>query len=155
MIKATTTFLTLMLIASFAGTVIGAQPMVGSAVAQGEQSSENACRDIPGATLVRGECTTPAVQGQPTCNPQTVVGVQPTIIGNKCTVSQYFYPYQQDDYSAFKDACRAISDSYTEYDDFPGFTLCYYPTTPGELTCPTGGELVGNQCVSRPGQGRG
>ncbi|MDQ3836105.1 MAG: hypothetical protein M3270_04130, partial [Thermoproteota archaeon] len=81
----TTLFISGALLAGFMA-MMGSPQMIVPAQAQSAQGSENACKELPGATLERGRCTAPADETTiTTCDP--FFGQIPTPSGDKCTAS--------------------------------------------------------------------
>src|SRR6266487_1717697 len=141
--KTTTALLSLALVASFAGTMISIPQMIGSANGQSK-----ACPD--GTRPVQGQCvTTTSAPATETC-PSTVTGPSFTVPvtgprGGKCTATLIAQSL-----SNFRFFCEQdLGGTFNN-----GAHTCTFQAT---LSCPNGGELIGDQCVTttttKPGQG--
>ena len=149
--------LTSVVIASFAGTMISMPQMIGSANAQSEQGSEHACKELPGATLERGQCIAPA-ESESVCDPSSVGGVTATLNDGTqtCTATTTLPASQVND---FRKACEDIVVDGTQGTfsqvNVPRsgdkIVTCQFPATE-EFACP--GDIIPTSeglCITKPG----
>jgi hypothetical protein len=134
--------------------------MIGSANASSEASergSGNACKNLPGGEVERGECVAPATQTR-TVTCKEVFGQTPTPSAEEtCTaVTTVGTPALR---NTAQDACKAAGDPEPDTKPVtggPGFTItCGYPATiTTTSTCPN--DIVPTpgpnpQCITKPG----
>ena len=156
--KAITTLLTSVLVASFAGAMISMPQMIQSVNAQSEQGSEHACKELPGATLERGQCIAPATS-EFVCDPSSVAGVAATPNDDgTCTTEPTRLPASQ--VNDFRKACEDIVVDGTHGTfsqvNVPGnpsnkIVTCQFPATE-TLDCP--GDIIPTSeglCITKPG----
>jgi hypothetical protein len=153
--KAITTLLTSVLVASFAGTMISMPQMIQSVNAQSEQGSENACKELPGATLERGQCIAPA-ESELVCDPSSVGGVTATRTGDTCTATTTLPANKVND---FRKACEDIvvdgtHGTFTQANvpkSGDKIVTCKFPATE-TFDCP--GDIIPTSeglCITKPG----
>lgn len=152
--KTITTLLTSVLVASVAGIMISMPQMIGSVYAQSERGSENACKELPGATLERGKCTAPAQETRiATCDP--LFGQTPTpSSSDKCTASKTQKAGTET--NAAEAACKAMpgGSAKTENTGTPGekrVTCTYDAKITTTFTCPNDIKPTGELCITKPG----
>jgi hypothetical protein len=133
----------LLLIISFAGTITASMPqIVGLTNAQSEQGSAHACP--AGFTLQRGECTQPAAMICP-----YIFG--PSIPGTRAQAGVCDYVGTTSTLTA--SMCQALGPERTVFVQFIGGNTSCEVLIGLVAGCPNGGQLVNNECETRPGQG--
>jgi hypothetical protein len=163
-IKGTTTkralFIGSVLLVGLMG-MISMPQMIGSANAtieeRGErgQGAENACKELPGATLERGQCTAPAKETTiKTCDP--LFGQTPTPSSSgKCTASSTQAAGR--DTNAAEAACKAMPGGSAQTENAgPGqkkVTCTYDAKTTTTFTCPNDIKPTPEThlCITKPG----
>jgi hypothetical protein len=125
--------------------------MIGSAYAQSERGSERACKELPGATLERGQCEAPAKETVTfTC--KSVFGQTPTPTGDPktCTASTRTAPGQETQKA--EQECTAAGGTPKTTGGNPKTVTCTYPATRTvTLTCPNDIEPIDGKCITKPG----
>src|SRR5215211_681102 len=135
--------------------------MIGSANAtiegRGEQGqgAEHACKELPGATLERGQCVAPA-ESELVCEPSSVSGVTATLSGQTCKAGPKQLAANQ--VNDFKKACEGITvdgeQGVFKQENVPRsgdkIVTCTFPATE-EFTCPNNIEPINGQCITKPG----
>jgi hypothetical protein len=149
--KTITTLLASVLVASFAGTMISMPQMIQSVNAQSSQGSEHACKELPGATLERGQCTAPAEETTTfTC--AKVFGNTPTPTGDPKTCTTSTQKPAGTETNAAKAECESAGGTADVSGGNPKTIKCTYPATKTvTFDCPGDIEPIGDQCITKPG----
>jgi hypothetical protein len=139
--------------------MISMPKMIGSANAtieeRGEQGqgAEHACKELPGATLERGQCEAPAKETTiKTCEP--LFGQTPTpSADNKCTASSTQSAGTAT--NAAEAACKAMPGGSAQTQNAgPGqkkVTCTYDAKITTIFTCPNDIEPIDGKCITKPG----
>ena len=127
--------------------------MIGSAYAASEQGSEHACKELPGATLERGQCEAPAIE-KTTFTCKEVFGQTPTpSADNTCTASK---TVKASDVKAAENECKAAGGTPKPPENAgPGEkkVTCTYPATKTTTFTCSNPEIqpVNKICTTKPG----
>jgi hypothetical protein len=163
-IKGTTTkralFIGSVLLTGFM-VMISMSQMIGLANAtieeRGErgQGAENACKELPGATLERGQCTAPATETRVvTC--ETVFGQTPTPSSSD-TCEAKTTTTAGTATNAAKATCASLEGGVASDRNAPGqpgkkeVTCTYDATITTTFTCPNDIKPIDGQCITKPG----
>src|SRR5215211_2300406 len=150
--KAITTLLTSVLVASFAGTMLSMPQMIQSVNAQSEQGSENACKELPGATLERGKCEAPAKETTTfTC--AKVFGNTPTPTGDPKTCTTSTQKPAGTETNTAKAECESNGGTANVSGDGTKTITCTYPATKTVTFACSNPDInpIDGKCITKPG----
>jgi hypothetical protein len=150
--KAITTLLTSVLVASVAGTMISMPQMIGSVYAQSERGSENACKELPGSKLEKGECTAPAKETITfTC--ASVFGKTPTPTGDPKTCTASTTAAAGTETNAKKAECESAGGKAETSGGSTKTITCTYPATRTVTLACSNPDIkpIDGICITKPG----